>query len=136
MSAKSPTTAPLLDPSVLFDTAARQIDCWCDTQLAMLDLWQSAVDDWVTHRRQGPAAMHRTMSDIGNGQDVGDIAALQQQWLGGAVERMAADARTMAEASASCWSVARIAEPGTTPSAAARRSRAPEERRVTAEPTS
>ncbi len=123
-------TLPMFDAGTLLAAATRQTELWRDAQTAALDFWQASIDRWFAHGRQSIAAAHEALSGIGECKDVGQLTALQQKWLAGALGRIATDVQTVTEASASCWNVAREAERGAAPSPAAKRAR--EEHRVIA----
>ena len=86
-----------------FDTGAmraeieQQAETWCDQQASLLRTWQAIADGWFERRQRGLAAARELLRDMSTCQDVAGLAALQQRWLSGVVDRVSADFNAVAE---------------------------------------
>jgi len=74
---------------------------WGKLQGALVAGWQGAAEDWFRHRLQGIAALTDTAQGLCECKNLDEVASLHRAWVAGALERLSADACSLANGTVS-----------------------------------
>jgi hypothetical protein len=74
----------------------REAAIWADTQRELLSGAEAIWSEWLKRRCEAVEATSRSMQRIWECRNLAEVAQAQQDWLSGAVDRAAADLRSVA----------------------------------------
>ena len=92
---------------------ARQAEAWVSAQCEFLSGVEAMWAKWIERQREAIDASTRSLTQICECRNLGDIVQIQQQWFADTVQRTASDLSAFTnDAAALTWRVARVGPNG------------------------
>jgi Phasin protein len=79
---------------------------WVESQARVFEHFDEVARRWLDHRREALDATRRSFEEMRGTDNVGELMRVQQEWVFGSLQRLAAD---MSELSAAAFNVAQAA---------------------------
>jgi hypothetical protein len=69
----------------------RPSDVWIESQAALFEHFDEMARRWLDRRREALDATRQSIDEMRRTSDIGEVFRIQQDWISGAMRRLAAD---------------------------------------------
>ncbi len=77
---------------------SRPTDLWMESQATFFEHFDEVARRWLDRRREALDATRQSLDEMRRTSDVGDVFRIQQEWISGAMRRLAADLGELSQA--------------------------------------